>query len=61
MILYRRSLYEKYSNSEFFSGPHVSVFGLNMEICFVNLRIDSEYREIRTKKALLILTLFTQW
>ena len=33
-----------------FSGPHFPVFKLNTEICRVNLRIQSEYRKIRTKK-----------
>ena len=33
-----------------FSGPYFPVFGLNTEIYGVNLRIQSEYRKIRTKK-----------
>ena len=32
-----------------FSGPYVPVFGLNTEI-YLNLRIQSEYRKMRTKK-----------
>ena len=31
------------------SGPYFPVFGLNTEIYFVNLRIQSEYRKIRTR------------
>ena len=31
------------------SGPYFPVFGLNMEIHEVNLRIQSEYRKIRTR------------
>ena len=30
------------------SGPYFPVFGLNTEIYFVNFRIQSEYRKIRT-------------
>ena len=33
-----------------FSGPYFPVFELNTEICGVNLRIQSEYRKIRTRK-----------
>ena len=33
-----------------FSGPYFLVFGLNTEIYGVNLRIQSEYRKIRTRK-----------
>ena len=33
-----------------FSGPYFPVFGLDAEIYFVNLRIQSEYGKIRTKK-----------
>ena len=32
------------------SGPNFPVFGLNTEIYGVNLRIQSEYRKIRTRK-----------
>ena len=31
------------------SGPYFRVFGLNTEIFEVNLRIESEYRKIRTR------------
>ena len=31
------------------SGPYFPVFGLNLEIYFVNIRIQSEYRKIRTR------------
>ena len=33
-----------------FSGPYFFVFGLNTKIYFVNLRIQSEYRKIKTRK-----------
>ena len=33
-----------------FSGPYFPVLGLNTEIYSVNLRIQSEYRKIRTRK-----------
>ena len=33
-----------------FSGPYFPVFGLNTDIYRVNLRIQSKYRKIRTKK-----------
>ena len=33
-----------------FSGPCFRVFGLNTQIYSVNLRIQSEYRKIRTRK-----------
>ena len=38
------------SKYEVFSGPYFPVFGLNTEICGVNLRIQFEYRKIRTRK-----------
>ena len=44
------TLREKCPNTEFFSGPYVPVFGLNMEIYGVNLHIWFEYRKIRTRK-----------
>ena len=34
-----------------FSGPYFPVFELNTEIYSVNLRIQSEYKEIRTRKS----------
>ena len=34
-----------------FSGPYFPAFGLNTEIYTVNLRIQSEYRKIQTRKA----------
>ena len=37
----------KYGN---FSGPSFPVFGLNTEIYGVNLRIQSEYRKMQTRK-----------
>ena len=32
-----------------FSGPYFSVFELNAEIYFVILRIQSEYKKLRTR------------
>ena len=40
----------KVSKYGFFSGPHFPVFGQNMQIYGVNLRIQSEQRKIRTRK-----------
>ena len=40
----------KVSKYGVFSGPYFPVLGLNMEIYSVNLRIQFEYRKIRTKK-----------
>ena len=40
----------KVSKYGIFSGPYFPVFGVNAEIYFVNLRIQSEYRKIRTRK-----------
>ena len=37
------------SNYGVISGPYFPVFGLNTEIYFVNLRIQSEYRKIQTR------------
>ena len=34
------------------SGPYFHVFGLNTEIYFVNIRIQSKYVKIRTRKTL---------
>ena len=33
-----------------FCGPYFPVFGLNTKIYFGNLRIQSEYRKIQTRK-----------
>ena len=33
-----------------FPGPHFPVFGLNTDIYSVNIRIQSKYRKIRTRK-----------
>ena len=41
---------QKFSEYGVFCGPYFSVFGLNTEIYGVNLRIQSEYRKIRTRK-----------
>ena len=40
----------KVSKYEVFSGLYFPVFGLNAKIYFVNLRIHSEYRKIRTSR-----------
>ena len=40
----------KVSKYGFFSGLYFPVFGLNTEIYRVNLRIQSKYRKIRTRK-----------
>ena len=40
----------KLSKCGVFSGPYFPVFGLNTEIFGVNLRIQSEYRKIWTRK-----------
>ena len=40
----------KTSKYRVFSGPYFPAFGLNTEIYSVNLRIQSEYRKIRTRK-----------
>ena len=40
----------KVSKYGVFSGPYFPVFGLNTEIHGVNLRIQPEYRKIRTRK-----------
>ena len=40
----------KVSKYGVFSGPYFPAFGLNTEIYSVNLRIQSEYRKIRTRK-----------
>ena len=38
-----------FRHCRFISGPHFPVFGLNAEIYGINLRIQSEYRKIRTR------------
>ena len=40
----------KVSKYGVFSGPYFPVFGLNTEIYSANLRIQSGYRKIRTRK-----------
>ena len=40
----------KVSKYRVFSGPYFPVFGLNTEIYGVNLRIQSKYGKIRTRK-----------
>ena len=49
----------KKSKYGIFSGPHFSVCGVNSEIYFVSLRIQSEYGKIWIRKNC-IWTLFTQ-
>ena len=46
-MIHNQNYYDKYGA---FSGQYFPVFGLNTEIYGVNLRIQSEYREIRTRK-----------
>ena len=36
--------------SKVFPGPHFPVFGMNTDIYSVNIRIQSKYRKIRTRK-----------
>ena len=50
VIFEKAALCEKCPNTEFFSGQYFPIFGLNMEVYSVNLRIQSEYREIRIRK-----------
>ena len=40
----------KVSKYGVFSGPYFPVSGLNTEIYSINLRIQSEYRKIQTRK-----------
>ena len=46
------SFYTAWKASKYgiFSGPYFPVFGLNTEIYEVNLRIQSEYRKLRTRR-----------
>ena len=44
--LKEETLREKCLNTEFFFGPYFQVFGLNMEIYKVSLRIHSKYGKI---------------
>ena len=44
------SLREKCPNKEFFSGSYLPVLGLDTEIYSVDIRIQSDYRKIRTRK-----------
>ena len=50
MLIIFNTLREKCPNTEFFSGPYFPVFGMNTEIYGVNLRIQSEYSKIQTRK-----------
>ena len=54
LTLQTRTLHEKCPNTlliqiRVISGPCFPVFGLNTEICSVSLRIQSEYKKIRTR------------
>ena len=40
----------KVSKYGVFPGPYFPLFGLNMDLYSVNLRIQSEYRKMRTRK-----------
>ena len=51
----------KVSEFEVFSGPYFPTFRLNTEINRVNLRIQSSYGKIQTRKKKRIPTLFLQW
>ena len=42
--------YVKIIQIQGFSGPHFPTFGLNMEIYSVNLRTQSKFGKIRTRK-----------
>ena len=48
-LLYLTGTAWKVSKYGVISGQYFSVSGLNTEICWLNLRIQSEYRKIRTK------------
>ena len=45
-----KSTFSHFNKCGVFSGPYFPVFGLNIEIYGVNLRIQSEYRKIRIRK-----------
>ena len=49
---FSRSIHTAWEVSKYgvFSDPYFPVFGLNTEIYSVNLRIQSKYRKIRTRK-----------
>ena len=44
-----------------FAGPYFPIFRLDMEICSINLLIQSRYRKKRTKKSQKTDTFFKQW
>ena len=44
------ALREKCPKYGVFSGPYFSVYGLNAKVYGVNIRIQSQYRKIRTRK-----------
>ena len=46
------TLDKKFPKDEVFYGPYFPVFGVNTNIYSVNLRIQSKYGKIRTKKTL---------
>ena len=49
-LICEHALREEVCKYGVFSGPYFPVFGLNTDIYGVNLRIQSEYRKIRTRK-----------
>ena len=51
----------KVSEFEVFSGMYFPVFGLNMVINIVHLRIQYKYEKTGTRKKLHIRTFFRQW
>ena len=50
IIKFKPSTARKVSKYGLFSGSYFPVFGLNMEIYSVNLRIQSKYGKIRSRK-----------
>ena len=48
-MIYLQHIAQKVSKYGVISSPYFPLFGLNTEIYFVNLRIQSQYREIRAR------------
>ena len=48
-MIYLQHIARKVSKYGVISSPYFPLFGLNTEIYFVNLRIQSQYREIRAR------------
>ena len=59
-LLDTRGKRKEHTQCRVFSGPYFPLSELNMEIYGVNLRIQSEYKKIRTRKKLCIWPIFTQ-